>query len=52
MTAWDTNGSRQGNYTAYASLSSLTDSLCRIKKIMEGDEVMQQGIDNRNADYM
>lgn len=25
-----------GNYTAYASLSSLTDLLCRIKKIVEG----------------
>ena len=52
MTAWDTNGSRQGNYTAYASLSSLTDLLCEIKKIVEGDEVMQQRIDNRNADYI
>lgn len=41
-----------GNYTAYASLSSLTDLLCGIKKIVEGDEVMQQGIDNRNAEYI
>ena len=52
MTAWDTNGSRQENYTAYASISSLTDLLCGIKKIVEGDEVMQQRIDNRNADYI
>ena len=41
-----------GNYTAYASLSSLTDLLCEIKKIVEGDEVMQQGMGNRNADYI
>ncbi|MDE6712163.1 MAG: hypothetical protein K2K20_00280 [Lachnospiraceae bacterium] len=52
MTAWDTNGSRQENYTVYASFSSLTDLLCGIKKIVEGDEVMQQRIDNRNADYI
>ena len=31
-----------GTYTAYASLSSLTDLLCGIKKIVEGGEVMQQ----------
>ena len=50
MTAWDTNGSQ--NYTAYASLGSLTNSLCRINKIVEGDEAMQQRMDNRNADYI
>lgn len=39
MTVWDTNGSQ--NYTAYVILSSFTDLLCGIKKIVEGDEVMQ-----------